>query len=192
MADTSRDPADLHLYLQEAWDYLRAQWERENPDGLYVALSATYRGPEDQQEAYESNLGPPYGQSFHNFHPAYAFDVFFHDGQSADWSFQNFQRFGEMAEAIGLEWGGRWRSLVDGPHIQLGGMTLKDAAAGIVRNKPEIPGAPLAEPEENWLIVVMDGSEVLTAVEVPPDHAIFTRVSSSRRRFYVDVRPDSV
>lgn len=95
-----------------------------------------------------------------------------------------------MAEEIGLEWGGRWRTLVDGAHIQLKGMTLRDAAAGIVKNKPEIP---VAEADTSgWLIVVLLDSEPVTAVEVPPGHAIFTRVSMNRRRFYVDVRPDSV
>jgi hypothetical protein len=42
------------------------------------------------------------------------------------------------------------------------------------------------------MLVILNDSELLTAVEVPPGHAIFTRVSTSRRRFYVDVRPDSV
>jgi hypothetical protein len=191
MADTSRDPADLHPYLQEAWDYLRTAWNDRHPEGPLVELSATYRGPVDQQKAYEEGFSnAPFGQSFHNFHPAYAFDVYFNQGGVADWSFRNFQEFGEMAEEIGLEWGGRWRTLVDGAHVQLKDMTLRDAAAGVVRNKPNVPIAEAVEP--GWMLVILNDSEPLTAVEVPPGHAIFTRVSMGRRCFYVDVRPDSV
>jgi hypothetical protein len=189
MSDTSRDPADLHPLLQDAWEYLKNKWNNEHPWGPEVKLSATYRGPEDQQKAYEGGRSfAQYGSSFHNFRPAYAFDVYFDAGGVADWSFDNFQKFGEMGEAIGLEWGGRWRSLVDGAHFQLPGMTLRDAAAGIVKQTLTIPSE---DADENWRIVVLRDSEVLTAVEVPSGHAIFTRVSSDRRRFYVDVRPDS-
>jgi peptidoglycan hydrolase-like protein with peptidoglycan-binding domain len=32
-----------------------------------------------------------------------------------------FSRVGEIAESIGLEWGGRWKSFVDKPHLQMSG-----------------------------------------------------------------------
>jgi len=189
MSDTSRNPEDLYPLLQEAWNYLRDKWNAEHSYGPEVRLSATYRGPIDQEKAFlGGRSNAQFGQSFHNFHPAYAFDVFFVVDGVADWSFPNFQKFGEMAEAIGLEWGGRWSTLVDGAHIQLKGMTIRDAAAGIVKASLTIP----KDEEEGWAIVILKDSKVLTAVEVPPNHAIFTRVSTNRRRFYVDVRPDSV
>jgi len=192
MSDTSRDPADLHPELQRAWEYLRHRWEEENPDGPIVGLSATYRGPIDQQAAFDRGASRvTFGQSLHNFEPAYAFDIYFNRDGVADWTFSLFERFAAMAEEIGLEWGGRWRTLVDGAHFQLKGATIADAKAGIIRNHVQIPEKPPAT-YNPWVLVVMQEGSVLNAVEIPAGHAIFTRVSSERRRFYVDVRADSV
>ena len=78
----SRDPKDLHPLLRQAWEYLEAEWSRRHPDGPFVGLSATYRGPEAQTKAYEEGKSRlMYGQSLHNFKPAFAFDIYFHDGR---------------------------------------------------------------------------------------------------------------
>ena len=37
----------------------------------------------------------------------------------ANWTWGLYERWGELAESIGLFWGGRWPKLRDGPHVQL-------------------------------------------------------------------------
>ena len=39
-----------------------------------------------------------------------------------DWNGANWTRLGELAESLGLEWGGRWTNPVDRPHVQLNGL----------------------------------------------------------------------
>lgn len=196
MVDTSRDPKDLHPLLREAWEYLKARWEQENPNGPSVGLSCTYRGPHDQEAAFKSGASKArFGRSLHNFKPAYAFDIFFFRGRTADWSFKNFEAFAKMAEEINLEWGGRWAGLVDGPHFQFKNATPADANVGVVPNPPVIPDFNSVElvdvpTEDDWKIVVMREGQIIADVPVGPNRAIFTRVSPGRRRFYVDVRTD--
>ncbi len=48
-----------------------------------------------------------------------------HDGQTDDptWDLKRpWNLYGEMAIALGLEWGGRWLSIKDLPHIELKGL----------------------------------------------------------------------
>lgn len=190
MSDTSRDPNDLHPKLREAWFYLKGVWEERYPDGPLVGLSATYRGPMDQSRAFaEGRSRLTYGRSLHNYKPTFAFDIFFHDGRGkADWSFTNFELFGKIAESIGLEWGGRWTHLVDGPHFQFRDATWADALQNSVKNPPKIPKAK--PPEDNWRLVVMDEGRIVADVEIPPNHAMFSRMSTQRKRYYIDVRAE--
>ena len=187
MVDTSRDPRMLHPYLQEAWEYLRGLWVAKYPQRPAVKLSATYRGPIDQNAAYDRGASPHrYPMSLHNTRPAYAFDVYFEQDGRADWSFENFELFGRMAEEVGLEWGGRWPNLVDGPHIQFWNATIEDAMDGFVLYPPIIPEV------DPWKLVVMrNGQTVYTAV-IPEGDAVVTRFSERRKRVYVDVRDDNV
>lgn len=121
----SRDPLDLHPELAKRWRYMARVWRQRFPAAPQPFLTATYRPPHEQWElvnAGRSNAKP--GQSLHGFQPALAFDVAFDPdasdgiGNDLTWTFRWFEKWGELAEEIGLEWGGRWPNLVDGPHVQ--------------------------------------------------------------------------
>lgn len=64
------------------------------------------------------------GQSYHNF--GLAVDVVPLDSLGkADWdaSHPAWETMGQLAESIGLEWGARWKTFKDIPHLQLTGGT---------------------------------------------------------------------
>jgi len=67
-----------------------------------------------------SNAKP--GQSAHNF--GYAVDLWpmKADGKNFDWgaSRKLFDQMGAIAESLGLEWGGHFKSILDLPHVQAG------------------------------------------------------------------------
>ncbi len=66
------------------------------------------------------------GHSWHNFGVAWDFVVFDAAGQPL-WESPLMDRCGEIGEALGLEWGGRWK-FQDTPHLQLKtGLTLAQA-----------------------------------------------------------------
>lgn len=165
----SRDPNDLHPDLRERWEWMRDEWERRHPDAPQPFLTCTYRPASEQKEKFEegASLARPM-QSLHNFTPALAFDIAFdpepEDGVGNDltWQFKWFQRWGELAEEIGLEWGGRWAQLVDGPHVQIK-MTWQQAQAGAIPPLPPLPGA---ETEYDTL-VIHDGEKKPKIVQRP-------------------------
>lgn len=183
----SRDPLDLYEPLRMRWFWLRTRFMELYPEAPEPRLSCTYRSGLEQQEQYDKgNSDARPGESLHNFKPAYAFDVFFNDDKGtpldksddvADWDFKNFTRFGQLAESIGLEWGGRWPNLVDGPHVQMP-MTWQDAVTGRIPTLPPfgVNVAPV-EPAKRWMIVV--GEQPTASGEV------LIRVRPSTRRVYV-------
>lgn len=64
------------------------------------------------------------GQSNHNF--GLACDLCpFVNGQAQWDDDEGFHKIGVEAEVLGLEWGGRWKNLVDMPHVQLPGLSVK-------------------------------------------------------------------
>jgi peptidoglycan L-alanyl-D-glutamate endopeptidase CwlK len=190
MSDTSRDPALLQPQLQAAWQYAKAEWANRHPDLPQPILTATYRGPRDQERAFRNGKSKAkFGQSMHNFKPAYAFDVAFLDSEGrADWSFHLFEKMADILEALGLEWGGRWPGLVDGPHFQLP-MTLDDARYGRIPETPAIDA--LKKPGEPWMLVVMRKGDVEYKALIGDGEHVAKRVDPARRRVYVDVRGDS-
>lgn len=187
MSDTSRNPELLHPVLRERWEYMRTRWVEEYPNLPVPILSATYRGPNDQEKAYaEGRSKARFGQSLHNFKPAYAFDIAFIDRKTgrADWSFNLFEAMALFGDEVGLEWGGRWIGLVDGPHFQLP-MTLDMARAAQIPDMRPIPSA-----KEQWLIVVLDGGIVRDTLAFAADRDVLVRYSSRRRRIYIDLKKE--
>lgn len=188
MSDTSRDASLLEPQLQAAWKFARVEWAERHPDLPQPFLTATYRGPKDQERAFaEKKSNARFGQSLHNFKPAYAFDIAFLDaGGYADWSFHLFDKMAAILEPLGLEWGGRWAGLVDGPHFQLP-MSLDAARNGRVPTLPAI--ADLAkEKAEPWMLVVMLNGDVEYKALVAPGASVLSRTDPDRRRVYVDVQ----
>lgn len=73
------------------------------------------------------------GTSFHNFNVA--FDICFLINKKASYT-GPWDKVGAIAEKLGLEWGGRWKGLVDKPHFQYtGGYTLADFQKGKIDEK---------------------------------------------------------
>ena len=95
--------------------------------GLDVLITCTFRSMSEQNDLYAQGRTRPGkrvtnakpGESAHNFR--FALDFVPIVQGKPDWSSKSPQwlQLGRLAEACGLEWGGRWRGLVDLPHIQL-------------------------------------------------------------------------
>lgn len=93
-------------------------WQCHNA-GVGIRFVEGYRPNERQAELYAQGRTTPGpivtnakpGQSKHNVFPSCAVDL-----ESATPGGLAFA--GKMAAAVGLEWGGSWKSLVDPPHFQ--------------------------------------------------------------------------
>jgi peptidoglycan L-alanyl-D-glutamate endopeptidase CwlK len=104
-------------------------------EGINVKIITGTRTYQEQDALFaqgRSKPGPkvtnaPAGYSWHNFGVGWDFVVFDTNGQP-QWESPLMERCGQIAESLGLEWGGRWTSPEDTPHIQLKpGCTLADA-----------------------------------------------------------------
>ncbi len=63
------------------------------------------------------------GKSAHNYR--IAVDVVEFKNGKPIWQNPKWERIGQIGESLGLEWGGRWKRIVDKPHFQdLGGRTI--------------------------------------------------------------------
>ena len=92
--------------------------------GYDMALLEGYRSPERQnvlaaQGAHVTNAGA--WQSYHQ-HGLAADCAFLRDGklvisEKDPWAMRGYQLYGEVAEELGLTWGGRWR-LMDFGHVE--------------------------------------------------------------------------
>jgi peptidoglycan L-alanyl-D-glutamate endopeptidase CwlK len=135
----SRDPADLHPAV-----FKRAQaFVNEcRKQGIEILITSTYRDAESQAELYAMGRTKPGkkvtnakpGQSWHNWRCAFDCVPLRHgkpvwnttgpDGEL-------WERIGQIGEACGLEWAGRWKSMKEMAHFQwTGGLTLADLQAG--------------------------------------------------------------
>lgn len=175
----SRDPAQLHPELRARLAWMAVEWTRRHPDAPEPFLTCTHRPREEQTELVRTGRSRALpGQSLHNFRPALAFDVAFRqpDG-SVTWEFSWFQAWGELAEEAGLEWGGRWAGLVDGPHVQWP-CTWRDAQAGRLPALPPLPGAepakvPAPEPGPRRLPLYSERNVLLGEVTIVDDRKAY-------------------
>lgn len=131
----SRSIDDLHPFVAALCYEFMARCKQA---GVSVTVYSTYRDHEKQAALYEqgrttsgkrvTNSKP--GFSYHNFRLAFDF-VPLKNGVAA-WDDDNlWEVCGEIAESIGLEWGGRWTKFPDKPHCQYtGGLSLADLRAG--------------------------------------------------------------
>lgn len=99
-------------------------------EGLTVDIFQGYRSFEEQQKLYLQRpkvTNASSGKSWHNY--GLAVDLVFKDNGKWSWKdTHNWSRLGEIGEAFGLEWGGRWKGIVDKPHFQLrGGLSIVKA-----------------------------------------------------------------
>jgi peptidoglycan L-alanyl-D-glutamate endopeptidase CwlK len=107
--------------------------------GIEVVITSTYRDHASQDALWAIGRTKPGrrvtnakgGQSFHNFRVAWDF-VPVIAGKAVWNDLSLFRRCGEIGEALGCEWGGRWK-MRDYPHLQYtGGLTLRQLRAGEV------------------------------------------------------------
>ncbi len=191
----TRDPNDMHPVLRDRWFYLKRKWAELYPDEDQPRLSAVFRNEEEQNEAVRRGASTlEYPKSLHNHSPAYAFDIYFHDDSGtpddssddvADWTPELYERFAQLAKPLGLEWGGDWQGLRDGPHFQLP-MNHMDALAG---NVPSLPPLPTEQPvTRGWKVNVMEDEEIVYRGELTGDFVISTRQDSAKRTYYVFIR----
>lgn len=198
---SSRDAKLLHPYLQTAWQYAQAEWARLYPGSPTPALSCTFRSRQDQHAAYSTGKSRvKWDDSLHNHVPAYAFDVFFQKDGKADWNMTLFRQFAAILKPLGLEWGGDWKDLVDGPHFQLP-MTAQNARDGNVPRMLKIENLQKeledeavgdGDDEDQWRLVVMLDREPLFMHYFGElgERRIMTNVDSHKRRVYVDIRKE--
>lgn len=106
--------------------------------GIEVLITSTYRDNESQAALYAQGRTKP-GKRVTNAKPGYswhnwrcAFDFVPIVNGKAIWNDEElFIRCGEIAEGIGLEWAGRWKSFKEMAHCQhTGGLTLADFRQG--------------------------------------------------------------
>ncbi len=107
-------------------------------EGIQVLITSTYRDIESQNALYAIGRTQPGkkvtnargGQSWHQWKCAFDFVPIVHG--KAIWNdTKTFQRCGEIAESVGLEWAGRWKKFKELCHCQYtGGLTLKDFQEG--------------------------------------------------------------
>jgi len=131
----SRNIHDLHPHvalLCQAFVNKCAQ------QGIDIIITSTYRDNESQAALYAigrtkpgkrvTNAGP--GQSFHNYRVAFDFCPIVNG--NASWNnTKDFIACGQIAESLGLEWAGRWKTFKELAHCQYtGGLTLKQLQAG--------------------------------------------------------------
>lgn len=205
MGDTSRDPKYLHPVLQSRWRHLGREWRRLYPDRPQPFLTATYRGPNDQEKAYrEGKSKVRFGGSLHNYNPSYAFDIAFLNEKTgaAVWDWELFADAADILKPLGLEWGGDWEGFPDGPHFQMP-VSVAEASEGDDPDMPEFVGdeirstaspatsadAGCSDDDEavNKLVVLIDG-KVTMVKELPMDVDVVVRYAPGRRRIYVDAR----
>ena len=102
--------------------------------GIDVLITSTYRDMESQAALYAqgrtapgkkvTNAGP--GDSYHNWRCAWDFVPIV--GGKAVWDDNDlWHQCGNIAESLGIEWGGSWPRFADMPHCQYtSGRTIAD------------------------------------------------------------------
>lgn len=110
--------------------------------GIDLLVTSTWRDAEAQDALYAQGRAVPgkivtnarAGQSYHNYRVA--FDVVPLRAGKPVWGTAGadaelWKKIGELGEAQGLEWAGRWKRFREFPHFQFtGGLSLADFAAG--------------------------------------------------------------
>lgn len=121
----SRDRNLLHPELNKKLDDLVEKCEAK---GLRIKITDTVRTKSEQDALYAQGrtvagaivTNVKYPNSMHNW--GIAADFCRNDGKGAYNDADGFfAKVGEVAESIGLEWGGRWTGFVDKPHLQMSG-----------------------------------------------------------------------
>jgi len=94
--------------------------------GYEMALLEGYRSPERQEQLRGQGGHVTHAGAFQSYHQfGLAADcAFYRDGklvisEKDPWAARGYQLYGQVAESVGLTWGGRWRTIVDLGHVEL-------------------------------------------------------------------------
>jgi peptidoglycan L-alanyl-D-glutamate endopeptidase CwlK len=131
----SRDLKDLHPRVAILCSAFITKCKEQ---GIDILITSTYRDGESQNALYAQGrttsgkvvTNAKAGQSWHNWRCAFDFvPVINGKAQWADTA--TFERCGQIAESVGLEWAGRWTRFRELAHCQFtDGLTLADFQAG--------------------------------------------------------------
>ena len=113
----------LHPWLRSRAEGVIATWRAGAAPDEVLRVVESVRSTETQQEYYARGASDKNGVtkfSLHQYSPALAMDCILLRSGKVIKSVTDpaWQRYGQLAEAEGLEWGGRWKRR-DGPHIQV-------------------------------------------------------------------------
>ena len=131
---------DIHLNHYQDLNQADRKWHKMNPrfkqrllmvfkimqeqHGYELVLLEGYRSPERQNSlAVNSNITRAKGfQSYHQF--GLAADIAFKRhgkvviSERDAWAMRGYQLYGQIAESVGLTWGGRWKTIQDYGHTE--------------------------------------------------------------------------
>lgn len=131
----SRSLSDLHPRVASMCREFIAKCADNKID---VLITSTYRDNASQSALYAQGRTAPgrkvtnakAGQSWHNWRCAFDF-VPIVNGKAQWADTVTFSQCGVIAESVGLEWAGRWKSMKELAHCQFtGGLTLADLQVG--------------------------------------------------------------
>jgi peptidoglycan LD-endopeptidase CwlK len=122
LRDASRDwnllDTDFRTRLLLVYKIMREQY------GYEMALLEGYRSPERQNRLAQMGGSVTNAAAFQSYHQygLAADNAFLHDGQLVisekdPWAMHGYQLYGQVAEQVGLTWGGRWK-LMDLGHVE--------------------------------------------------------------------------
>jgi len=132
----SRRIEDLHPKLQELANAFKDACEGQN---FPVSIYFTLRTIEEQDALYAQGRTTPGkivtnakgGESYHNY--GLAFDAApLNSDLSINWNDPTlYAKMGIIGQSVGLEWGGRFKTIVDRPHFQFTfGLSITDLLNG--------------------------------------------------------------
>lgn len=131
----SRKITDLHPAVAEKAKLFIAECKKNKID---VIITSTYRSNKKQAELYAQGRTTPGkkvtnakpGSSYHNYRLAFDFCPIVNG--KAQWNdTATFTRCGEIAESLGLEWAGRWKTMRELAHCQYTqGLTIAQLKSG--------------------------------------------------------------
>lgn len=132
----SRDIRDLNSKVANmARDFIDACAAED----IHILITSTFRDAESQTALYAQGRTRPgpivthakAGQSWHNYRCAFDF-VPLVNGKAQWEDTHTFEKCGQIAESVGLEWAGRWKgSMREMCHCQYtGGLSLADLQSG--------------------------------------------------------------
>jgi len=131
MAISRRDTMFLHPFMKTAMDKMLKAYYRRSGGAFRLVVTDVHRSMSVQAALHKkgvtANSGASGSYSRHNYMPSTAFDVAVIGGADTErtdddraiWDIERYKEIGVLCSELGTFWGGWWKSLVDGPHVQM-------------------------------------------------------------------------